>query len=407
MMFVIERVSEGYLTGSGTDQMNDDFSGNFSFNPDGEPDYQPSDSGPFTAKINTLDIKTGTSEGHTITWNRMSDGALVMVSNAGFSYSYQTVFVKSVLYSMDQIGTINNSTYVGNGDEKLWGWYRNIEIAGGQYKARLMSVGYNASTSNQSDAKKYIQDSVDGEWTGQFLDSYYGPATGEDYPYGYFNSKTKKFSYSKRKELGSYSITSPNRLMLEPTGEVPLVTVEIEDLGTITEPQSVDFTFSMQANYTVYVNDEQKATGSGTSVTVDLSEYWEELEYSACTLKVVTEANGYKCGGRVAFTKSVSMLKVTGNPLSFDTMPTFIKVVDSCVVPDGAIITREVCNNANDAKPTWETYEENSNHGFQNKTKTAEKWAVSWRVTIDNSYGNSQAQIRDGVTVAVMRQGEI
>jgi hypothetical protein len=46
--------------------------------------------------------------------------------------------------------------------------------------------------------------------------------------------------------------------------------------------------------------------------------------------------------------------------------------------------TIEVCNNAYDDTPTWETYSPvNGLHTFTNDTKTADKWAIATRVTIN------------------------
>lgn len=84
-------------------------------------------------------------------------------------------------------------------------------------------------------------------------------------------------------------------------------------------------------------------------------------------------------------TTSVSTtLQITTLPYEYSTMPTMIAVVLKETVGDKAEQTIEVCNNAYDHTPMWETYSPvNGLHTFTNGTKTADKWAIATRVTIN------------------------
>ena len=55
-----------------------------------------------------------------------------------------------------------------------------------------------------------------------------------------------------------------------------------------------------------------------------------------------------------------------------------------------------VCNNANDAEPTWEVYTPDSagNHEFKNTTKTADKWAVATKVKITANDSTEEIYLR-------------
>ena len=76
-------------------------------------------------------------------------------------------------------------------------------------------------------------------------------------------------------------------------------------------------------------------------------------------------------------------------PIEAETMPERISVEVGSKIPLGASYAVWVCNNANDENPTWEdcTNEVKSNlaHVFENKTKTAENWAINIKVEIDAS----------------------
>lgn len=410
-MFIVEKgLSGGYFSGTGRGQNYDSFSGNFAYNQNGNPSFSPqAGSGSFFCELYTLDFNTGSASGATCTWNRMSDGALVMQSIAGFQCSVSSKIVYSSSFGYDKLGKVYTGTNIQNQDSSIFGWYKNVNIFGAAYKCRLMGVGYNSSTASQTDATKYLKGAPDDSWKGTSNDQMYGPKAGTSggntvYPYG--SASNNSVTFSNRAGSGglAYAVVWHFRMMLEPTGDVPTFQNEEVSLGTITEPTQVVLNCDTSASYSMSIDGEQKETGSGSSFTVDLSKYWETLSMASHTVLVISEANGYKCGARVTFQKSVSLLQVTGNKVEFANMPTFCKMVDSCVVPSGATITREVTNNANDGTPTWETYE-GDQHAFENTTKTASKWAVQWRISIDNSHGDSQAQIKNGVGMAVMTQG--
>lgn len=74
-------------------------------------------------------------------------------------------------------------------------------------------------------------------------------------------------------------------------------------------------------------------------------------------------------------------------PIEAETMPERIAVEVGSKIPFGASYIVSVCNNANDENPTWEdcTSEVKANlvHVFENKTKTAENWAINIKVEIE------------------------
>ena len=52
-------------------------------------------------------------------------------------------------------------------------------------------------------------------------------------------------------------------------------------------------------------------------------------------------------------------------------------------------LTLEICNNANDANPAWETAANETVHNFANTTKTAAQWAIGLKIDITRTAGEN------------------
>ena len=100
----------------------------------------------------------------------------------------------------------------------------------------------------------------------------------------------------------------------------------------------------------------------------------------------------------VTFSKAVHSASITlSTPLAADDMPTAIRLSITGDIPDDAVWTAEVCNNAYDASPTWENIKSAIQSGynfvFSNKTKTAENWGVNFRIEVTRGPSNTGGYI--------------
>ena len=100
----------------------------------------------------------------------------------------------------------------------------------------------------------------------------------------------------------------------------------------------------------------------------------------------------------VTFSKEVHSASITlSTPLAADDMPTAIRLSITGNIPDDAVWTAEVCNNAYDASPTWENIkpaiQSGYNFVFSNKTKTAENWGVNFRIEVTRGPSNTGGYI--------------
>lgn len=129
----------------------------------------------------------------------------------------------------------------------------------------------------------------------------------------------------------------------------------------------------------------------GATNTFSVSgETWLKLANGSHTLKIVVNDGFDEVTRTFTFTKSVTKLTVQrATPLDSSTMPKAIRVTVVKNIPEEADFKVEVCNNGYDASPTWEDITDRVIAGrvydFNNTTKTATKWGVNIRVTIDRN----------------------
>ena len=64
-------------------------------------------------------------------------------------------------------------------------------------------------------------------------------------------------------------------------------------------------------------------------------------------------------------------------------MPKTASVFLDSAIDSAATLTLYVCNNANDAAPTWEKCDIGEAHIFSNKNKNADTWAVAAKVVVN------------------------
>ena len=131
--------------------------------------------------------------------------------------------------------------------------------------------------------------------------------------------------------------------------------------------------------------------GSSRSYTVTLghtntltigSEAWLKVVNGSHTLKIVaTDAKDASVTRVLTFTKAVTSVEFEQTlAMEADAMPTKALVNIQGNFPAGCTLQVWICNNGNDASPTWEDITQKvrtgQKHYFTNKTKTAAAWGV-------------------------------
>lgn len=184
------------------------------------------------------------------------------------------------------------------------------------------------------------------------------------------------------------------------SNEPPTVTVDTESLGTfqMTGP-TVGFKFrdpdATAIAIRITVDGVQYRNFTRTAATTDTSENftftaeeWLKIQNGEHTIRfVVTDDHGETSTATATFTKAVTQIQFCRmSPVQATEQPTEIIVRVNGEIPEGAVLTVEVCNNAFDSSPTWEDMteevEDEDIYTFTNSTKTAELWGVDYRITV-------------------------
>ena len=112
------------------------------------------------------------------------------------------------------------------------------------------------------------------------------------------------------------------------------------------------------------------------------SEAWLKVVNGGHTLKIVaTDAKDASVTRTLTFTKAVTSVEFEQTlAMEADAMPTKALVNIQGNFPAGCTLQVWICNNGNDASPTWEDITQKARtgqkHYFTNKTKTAAAWGV-------------------------------
>ena len=197
---------------------------------------------------------------------------------------------------------------------------------------------------------------------------------------------------------GAYSDYTTSASVNIVNNQSPVISGSDADLGTkingfsqeysVTDEDSVSVTVTETID-DVLIRSYSVTLGAINSLAVT-GETWLKLTNGTHTMVITaTDNKGGTSTRRYVFTKNVTSLSVQTNPMSVDSMPTRISLNVTRSVPTESIFKIEVCNNANDAAPTWEDATETITEGkvylFRNTSKTADGWAVSVKVTVDRN----------------------
>ncbi|MDR2513925.1 MAG: DUF6273 domain-containing protein [Christensenellaceae bacterium] len=175
----------------------------------------------------------------------------------------------------------------------------------------------------------------------------------------------------------------------------PTISGQDTDLGTITSAPSTSFSVDDQDT-----SDELTVEKKIDDATVDTiedavrgqtynwamtDEQFAALSSGTHTMKiVVSDTVGNSATRTITFTRAVTKIELKVDPIDTDAKAEKILISMRYYASDSDV-TLKVCNNANDANPTWESANNSLKHIFSNTTKTAASWAVGVWVIIETS----------------------
>ena len=127
---------------------------------------------------------------------------------------------------------------------------------------------------------------------------------------------------------------------------------------------------------------------------------WRRILNGAHTATITaTDAKGASSTRTLAFTKAVPAIQFEqALAMAADEMPIKALVNIQGSFPEGSILTVWICNNGNDAEPTWEDITQEaltgSKHFFTNTTKTASAWGVKLKVELQRGTATGPCYIQ-------------
>ena len=194
--------------------------------------------------------------------------------------------------------------------------------------------------------------------------------------------------------------TTYRRLTFKRTNSAPAISGQDEDLGQQTgsfaEKYTVTDVEGDNVVVTEFVDDKQirsyQAT-LGQEETIELSrENWLVLANGDHQLRIEAVDGNFATSVRVwNFSKKETVIAFQfAQPEETDARATKILITPTWHI-EGSVAKVEACNNAFDASPAWEDITAqvaiNRVYNFLNQSKTAEKWGVNVRFTIEKNEG--------------------
>lgn len=194
--------------------------------------------------------------------------------------------------------------------------------------------------------------------------------------------------------------TTYRRLTFKRTNSAPAISGQDEDLGQQTGSFAEKYTVTDVEGDNVVVTEfvDNKQIRSyqatlGQEETIELSrENWLVLANGDHQLRVEAVDGNFATSVRVwNFSKKETVIAFQfAQPEETDAQATKILITPTWHI-EGSVAKVEACNNAFDASPAWEDITAqvaiNRVYNFLNQSKTAEKWGVNVRFTIEKNEG--------------------
>ena len=257
-----------------------------------------------------------------------------------------------------------------------------------------LSISWGASTDEDGNLSGYILErQVNG---GAWAQVYKGinRSYTDAITFGWTSVAYRVKAYDSAGAESAYN-TSATRTVVN--NHAPVISGTDSNLGTKTAAFAQSYSVTDEDSgqtltVTEYIDGTQKRSYTATSgqtysFNITAAE-WVKLLNGSHTLKIVAADNyGGSATRTYTFTKNETEIELTlATPLTADDMVT--KGIMSVVrqIPAGAKFTVEVCNNGNDASPTWEDVTQNVVSGskffLSNTTKTASAWGYNFRIKV-------------------------
>lgn len=264
----------------------------------------------------------------------------------------------------------------------------SITVPSEVYGGKNASISWAASTDADGNLSGYIlEQKVD---SGSWAQIYKGTALSYSaaVTYGSTSVQYRVKAYDAEGAESAYA-TSAARTVIN--NRTPVISGSDANLGSfVASPPSYSYTVTDADGDAVAVVEKLDGTtrksytatlGASNWLTFTADE-WQKILNGSHTLTITaTDPKGATATRTITFTKAVTTIEfVQTAAMAADDMPTVALLNVQGHFPTGCTLTVWICNNGNDASPTWEEVTTKARNGdkilFTNTTKTATNWGV-------------------------------
>ena len=264
------------------------------------------------------------------------------------------------------------------------------EVLGGEN----LSISWAASTDPDGNLSGYVLERKVG--SGTWAQVYKGSARTytDTITYGWTSVQYRVKAYDAAGAESAYT-TSATRTVTN--NRPPVISGSDTDLGSFTTtPPSYEYTVTDADGHQVTVVEKldtttlrtYTATLGDTNELEITADQWLKLLNGDHTLTITaTDAKNESTVRTLSFDKAMHSVEFEQTvAMAADDMPTKALVNIQGSFPTGSTLQVWICNNGNDAEPTWEDITTKAltsqKHFFTNQTKTAASWGVKIKVKL-------------------------
>ena len=280
----------------------------------------------------------------------------------------------------------------------------SINVPTSVYGGRTASIDWGTSTDPEGNLAGYILErSVNGgEWTRVYKGA--NTSYTDNITLGWTTVQYRVCAYDTQDARSAYQ-TSASRTVIN--NQAPVISGSDGNLGTKTAGFSQTYTVSDADNDSVTVEERIDGVlirsfvvtlGATNAFAVTDSTWLMQTNGSHTMTITATDSFGNSATRTYTFTKSVNSFTIVNTvAYSADVRPTRIKVTVTRNIPAESSFKVYVCNNGNDASPTWEDATSSVTDGlvhiFENETKTAPTWGVKVKVEVNRLDGEGACYV--------------
>ena len=222
-----------------------------------------------------------------------------------------------------------------------------------------------------------------------------------------FGTNTVEYLVRAFDALNEYSAYRPSNVLTVTNNQSPVISGTDTNIGIKTNNFTHSYTVTDADGDVVSVSEQINGVTHRTfNVTLGVAntfsvsgETWLKLANGAHTLRITATDSFNNVSIRtLTFTKSVTSFSIrTTAPMESISMPSRMSITIFRTLPAEATLLVEICNNGFDTTPTWEDCTSSVVgalvHVFTNTTKTAARWGVMIRVTVNRNGGSGACYV--------------